>query len=225
VLRVVVVQAFVAGLQLNAPQAVSFEAVHCTQVPEEQTPFPPIALQSASTEQGPQTFVIVLQSDAVESLQSVFPRQATQELVAVLQTGFVASVVQSAVDVHSTHVFEAEQTGFADDVQSAFFRHATHVSVAVSQTDVAPEHFPLQGSPVAPPADVPPIYDPALLVAPPFPEPPLPPTLSAEQVPLLEQSSARLPQPIDRLHPTNEIAASIRVWINILICVLPTRNC
>jgi hypothetical protein len=42
------VHVLVAGLQLNVPHAVSLVAVHCTQVPEEQTFLPEICEQSLS---------------------------------------------------------------------------------------------------------------------------------------------------------------------------------
>jgi len=187
--RGVVVQPLVAGLQLFAPQAVSFATVHCTQVPAEQTPFPEICEQSASTEHGEQVLVLVLHSEAVGSLQSAFPRQATQAFDAVLQTGLAASLqsvlarqptqalltelqtgfvesLQSAFPEHSTQVFDAVQTGFIDVRQSVFFRHSTHLSAAESQTDAFPAHVPLQGDLVVLlVADVPPV--PPVLVVPP----------------------------------------------------------
>jgi hypothetical protein len=60
-------------------------------------------LQSASAEHGPQVFVVVLQSDAAASLQSVFDKQATQDFVVVLHWGFEVSV-QLALERHATQV-------------------------------------------------------------------------------------------------------------------------
>jgi hypothetical protein len=172
----VAVHVFVLGLQLFPPQAVSFSTVHCTHVPAAHTPLPLIAPQSASTVQGEQAFVEVLQSAAAASLQSVFPRQATQALVVVLQTDFVASLVQSVLFRHPTQVFPTgSQTGFVASLQSVLLRHATHLLVAVSQTDVEPLHFPLQGA-VVPLEVVPPLEAPPRLDVPPPSFPAVPPT-------------------------------------------------
>jgi len=234
--RCVVVQALVAGLQLFAAQAVSFATVHCTQVPDEQTPLPEICEQSASTEHGEQVLVLVLHSEAVGSLQSAFPRQATQAFDAVLQTGLAASLqsvlarqptqalltelqtgfvesLQSAFPEHSTQVFDAVQTGFVDVVQSVFFRHSTHLSVGMSQTDVEPPHMPLQGGrvvvvAVVPPADVPPA-PPVLVVPPAFVVPPasVPPSLVVP--PLLVPPFEELPPLGAQLRLTSQSSARL----------------
>jgi hypothetical protein len=184
----VVVHAFVAGLQEYVPHAVSFAAVHCTQEPALQTPFPGICVQSVSAWHAVQAFVEVSQRAAVALVQPVFARHATQVVVSVLQTDVAPE--QSPLVRHPTHVFEpVSQTDVATFVQFEFFRHATHLFVPSLQTGVSPEHFPLQGAVGVVRAVVPPFPEPPFPLAPPSEIEEAPPELApAFDAPALESS-------------------------------------
>ena len=59
------------------------------------------------------------------------------------QSGVPASAEQSALTMHSTHMFRPEQTGVCGVLaQSGFVRHWTQVAVDVSHFGVGAEHCP-----------------------------------------------------------------------------------